>query len=144
MRGEANEAHALWVAVERIVRGLPGVHAVILFGSRARGDWGPWSDYDLLIIAEFREGYLDRIGRILELLADLPVEVEPHPYTLEEALAMLRRGNPIIVDALEEGVLLYATPKLRVLLEAYAEMKRRGLARTEASIRLPPNEAGDA
>lgn len=34
------------------------VHAVLLFGSRARGDWKPWSDYDLLIVAEFDRPYL--------------------------------------------------------------------------------------
>ncbi|MGP3703624.1 MAG: nucleotidyltransferase domain-containing protein, partial [Candidatus Bathyarchaeota archaeon] len=32
--------------------------AIILFGSRARGDYKPWSDYDLLIIAEFKKKYL--------------------------------------------------------------------------------------
>ncbi|BES81939.1 nucleotidyltransferase domain-containing protein [Pyrodictium abyssi] len=89
--------------VEKLVNGPRGVDAIILFGSRARGDWVPWSDYDILVIAEFREKYLDRIARILDLLSDLPVEVEPHPYTIEEATRMLLRGNPIIIDAIEEG-----------------------------------------
>ncbi|MEM1855060.1 MAG: nucleotidyltransferase domain-containing protein, partial [Desulfurococcaceae archaeon] len=81
-------------------------YAVILFGSRARGDYKPWSDYDILIIADFRERYLDRIGNILELVSNININVEPHPYTLNEAIEMLKKGNPIIVDALSEGIIL--------------------------------------
>lgn len=53
--------------------------AVILFGSRARGDWGPWSDYDLLIIGDFGKNYVNRIEDVLELLSDVKIPVEPHP-----------------------------------------------------------------
>ena len=123
--------------VERLVNGFRKVDAIILFGSRARGDWVPWSDYDVLVIAEFQEKYLDRIARILGLFSDLPVEVEPHPYTLEEAIQMLLRGNPIIVDAIEEGVILYQSPRLKMLLDTYMELKKRGLSRSKTSIILP-------
>ena len=123
--------------VERLVNGLHEVDAIILFGSRARGDWVPWSDYDILVIAEFQEKYLDRIARILGLLSDLPVEVEPHPYTLEEAIQMLLQGNPTIVDAIEEGVILYQSPRLKTLLDTYMELKKRGLSRSKTSIILP-------
>ncbi len=122
--------------VERLVRKL-GVKAIILFGSRARGDWLPWSDYDLLVIADFKEKYLDRLRRILEIVSDVPVNIEPHPYTLEEATEMLRRGNPTIVDALEEGIVLYASKDLEVLKKIYKEMKRRGLKRSNTTIILP-------
>ena len=54
--------------VVRLLRDNLSLIAVILFGSRARKDWGPWSDYDLLIIADFQEKYLDRIGNILIVL----------------------------------------------------------------------------
>ncbi len=94
----------------RVVEALKSkfrVKAVILFGSRARGDWIPWSDYDLLIIGDFREKYLDRIKNILDALADVTLPIEPHPYTLNEAVNMLRKGNPLIIDALEEGIILY-------------------------------------
>mgnify|MGYP000023412178 CR=1 FL=1 len=102
------------------------VKAVILFGSRSRGDWGSWSGYDLLIIAEFSEKYLDRVKSTLECLKDVRLPIEPHPYTLSEALDMLRRGNPAVVDALEEGRVLYADEELKVLKDVYVESKRRG------------------
>ena len=123
-------------ALERLRRALR-LKGLVLFGSRSRGDWKPWSDYDLLIIAEFEEDYMSRIPRILELLSDIPAHVEPHPYTVEEARRMLAKGNPILVDALEEGKVLYTTPEFEELVETYRELKRRGLRRTETSIVLP-------
>ncbi len=132
-----NETELLQEVVRRLVV-KANAKVVILFGSRARGNWGPWSDYDLLIIGEFKEKYLDRVGKILELIEDIPLPVEPHPYTLEEALDMLRKGNPLIVDALEEGKILYADKNyLDKLLQLYNELKRRGLSRSETSIILP-------
>ncbi len=113
------------------------LHAILLFGSRARGDWGPWSDYDLLIIADFKEKYLDRIDDILKLLKDIRLPIEPHPYTLKEALEMLRKGNPTIVDALEEGILLFKGNGYKLLWETYNQLKKRGLRRTRTSIKLP-------
>ncbi len=112
------------------------VYAIVLFGSRARGDWMPWSDYDLLVIADYRTSYLDRLREIIELLKNIPLPIEPHPYTLEESMELLRRGNPIVVDALEEGKVLYSTMEFEKLKKLYLELKRRGLRRTDVSIVL--------
>ena len=137
--GDKEENHLLREAVKRIIK-VFNVKAIILFGSRARGDWGPWSDYDLLIIGDFRERYLDRLKRILDVIGDIPIPIEPHPYTMEEALSMLRRGSPTIVDALEEGVILYSTKDLELLMEVYRELKRRGMRRTETTIIVPSSD----
>ncbi len=122
--------------IERLTRKY-SIKAIILMGSRARGDWTPWSDYDLLIIGDFSEKYLDRIKSILEVIGETPLEVEPHPYTLEEAMEMLRRGNPLVVDAMEEGIVLYATNEIEKLKSLYEELKRRGLRRSRTSIIVP-------
>ena len=137
--GDKEENHLLREAVRKIIK-VFDVKAIILFGSRARGDWGPWSDYDLLIIGDFRERYLDRLKRILDVIGDIPIPIEPHPYTMEEALNMLRRGNPTIADALEEGVILYSTKDLELLMEVYRELKRRGMRRTETTIIVPSSD----
>ncbi|MCD6368546.1 MAG: nucleotidyltransferase domain-containing protein [Thermoproteales archaeon] len=123
-------------AVDRL-RSKYNVHAVILFGSRARGDWTPWSDYDLLILADFKEKYLDRIGVILGLLSDIKLPIEPHPYTLKEAIQMLKKGNPMIVDAIEEGKILFHTKRLTKIVKIYNTLKRKGLTKTKTSIKLP-------
>lgn len=123
--------------VESLKKNLDKLEVVILFGSRARGDWGPWSDYDLLIIAEFKEKYLDRISRVSSILKDIRLPIEPHPYTLEEALELLRRGNPIIVDAIEEGRVLYITDRGKKLYSEFERLKRLGLRRTKTTILIP-------
>lgn len=131
--------------VEDVVKKLASRYrltAIILFGSHARGDWGPWSDYDLLIIGDFEEKYVDRIGEILELLSDIRIPVEPHPYTLQEALQMLGEGNPLIVDAIEEGRVLYRSEDYDRLLEAFRRLREKGMRRSNTSIILP--ETGDA
>ena len=120
--------------VERVSRRVR-LHAAILFGSRARGDHGPWSDYDLLLIGDFKEPYLDRLKTLLDLTEGIRIPIEPHPYTLDEALKMLERGNPSIVDAVEEGRPILLGEGWEKILERYRSMKRRGkLKRTRSSI----------
>ena len=120
--------------VERVSRRVR-LHAAILFGSRARGDHGPWSDYDLLLIGDFKEPYLDRLKTLLDLTQGIRIPIELHPYTLEEALKMLERGNPSIVDAVEEGKPILVREGWEKILERYRSMKRRGkLKRTRTSI----------
>ena len=41
---------------------------VNLFGSVARNDFNEGSDNDITIIGDFKERFLDRIGKILEIL----------------------------------------------------------------------------
>jgi len=120
--------------VERVSRRVR-LHAAILFGSRARGDHGPWSDYDLLLIGDFKEPYLDRLKTLLDLTEGIRIPIELHPYTLEEALKMLERGNPSIVDAVEQGKPILLGEGWEKILERYRSMKRRGkLKRTRTSI----------
>lgn len=117
--------------VSKVVR----VHAAILFGSRARGDHGPWSDYDLLLIGDFEGPYLERLRALLDLAGEFKIPIEPHPYRLDEAIGMLESGNPMIVDAIEEGIVIKAEEQFSKLLEKYREMKRAGkLLRTKSTI----------
>jgi len=68
--------------------------------------------------------------------------IEPHPYTLIEALSMLSKGNPLIVDAPSEGIILYKTSELGVLEEKYGEFVRRGgLKKSSVSVILPEDSA---
>lgn len=111
------------------------INAVVLFGSRARGDHGPWSDYDLFIMGEFHEKYLDRLKTLIDLSSGFKLSIEPHPYTFEEAVEMLEKGHPTVVDAIEEGIVITADEKYDRLLEKYREMKKAGkLKRTKTSI----------
>ena len=63
--------------------------------------------------------------------------VEPHPYRLDEALKMLEAGNAIVVDALEEGIVIFEDEGLNLLKKKYLEMKAKGkLKRSDYTISI--------
>jgi uncharacterized protein len=92
-------------AARRIVAAAPGAQ-VILFGSQARGEAGPDSDVDLLVVeprVDDRFGEIVRLQRVLaplRLPADVVVVSEAD---LEEWGAV---QNTMLHDALREGRVL--------------------------------------
>jgi hypothetical protein len=56
---------------------------------------------------------------------------------------MLNKGNPMIIDALSEGVVLYRTRELEKLVNRLNEMIRRGLRKTYTSIIIPDTAKED-
>lgn len=80
-----------------------GVRAVVVFGSVARGDFHDSSDVDVLIVA-------DRLpGRVLERNAAVglpPPRVEFVAWTPDEWRRERDRGNPIAVEASDDGLVL--------------------------------------
>lgn len=101
---------------KRLVSALvePEVERILLFGSRARGDAGPHSDLDLLIVRRTGERFLARIGAAYQCLANaavhLGVDVDVLVYTPEEYQRMLDEGNPLVTRAQREGKVLYEKP----------------------------------
>lgn len=79
---------------------------IILFGSFARGDVNEGSDVDLIVITDWKESFLDRIKRLLEL-NKFGIPVEPLGYTEKEFEEMVREGNTFIMQVLEEGRIIY-------------------------------------
>jgi predicted nucleotidyltransferase len=85
-------------------------YLVILFGSFATGEINEGSDVDVLVVADFKEGFLDRIATLMRLNA-FGIPIEPIGYTLEELEEMKRRGNPFILEVLEKGKVLYKSKR---------------------------------
>jgi predicted nucleotidyltransferase len=81
------------------------LEALYLFGSHARGTAGPRSDLDLLVVARTSLPPLERIGRVLELLADAPLPVEAIVLTPEELRE--RRDLPFLQGVLREAKPIY-------------------------------------
>lgn len=50
---------------------------------------------------------------------------------------MLRRGNPLIFDAIEEGKVLYKGKDYERLPETFQAMRKSGMQRGSTSIILP-------
>ncbi len=87
--------------VEKLVSRIK-VKKVYLFGSVARNDFNEGSDIDIAIIGDFKERFLDRIGKILEM-TDLPIE--PLCYTEDEFEKMKRDGNLFVKEILKGRIL---------------------------------------
>jgi len=82
------------------------IKKIIIFGSFARGDYHKGSDLDLIIVGEFKERFIDRIGKIIEL-NDSDLEIDAMVYTEEEFQKMIQERRPFIEQALEEGIVVY-------------------------------------
>lgn len=79
---------------------------VILFGSQARGDAGPDSDADILVIMPFEGSGLRKSVEILVRLSPkFPIDlITRRP---EDVRRRYEEGDPLIGEAIEEGIVLY-------------------------------------
>ena len=80
---------------------------VILFGSQARGDARPGSDFDVLVIKDSDELRHRRSVPLYVALADLPVEVEVMVYTPEEVEEWSEVPQAFVTTAVREGTTVY-------------------------------------
>lgn len=98
-------SRALDTAVDCLGR-LPEVEKVILFGSYGRGRRDLFTDLDLLVILETKEGFLTRLRHLYGLLAGkLGVDYDLVAYTPEEIEE--NRSRPFLKRALAEGKVVY-------------------------------------
>lgn len=91
---------------DRVIRKL-NPQAVILFGSFARGDINEGSNVDILVIANFKEPFLDRIKTLLDLNDGIGLPVEPVGYTPDEFKKMQMGKNRFIEEVIATGKLIY-------------------------------------
>ena len=80
---------------------------VILFGSRARGDARPNSDFDLLVIKESSEPGYKRDAPLYVALAGLNAEVDVLVYTPEEVAEWAQVPQAFVTTATREGKIVY-------------------------------------
>ena len=101
--------------------------AVILYGSAAVGREGAWSDVDIIVISEKFSGLKphERVGALLRFKAG---KIEALGYTPDEFLNMVRKMNPLALDAAAQGLPLYGEDffnKAKKLLKQL-KIERRG------------------
>jgi len=100
------QADLLPEIVERIVRGFAPVR-IILFGSVARGEAGPDSDVDLLVVLPEVHHRHDQRVAIRRALADLPISKDVIVATPAEVEESQWRIGSVIWPAVQEGRVLY-------------------------------------
>ncbi len=78
------------------------LEAAVVAGSVARGDFNVWSDVDVVVVAD---GLPNRaLDRATFLLEDAPPGVQPIGYTPSEFEHEVRRGNRLVLEAINSGV----------------------------------------
>lgn len=103
MQGQPIHDASLDEAVRRLVDGLHP-RAIVLFGSRARGNHRTDSDHDLLVISERRLNY----DEVYRPVVGRGLRCDVVPCTLD-AWRQAHAGG-VLRDALEEGIVLYGQP----------------------------------
>ncbi|NPA70037.1 MAG: nucleotidyltransferase domain-containing protein [Crenarchaeota archaeon] len=112
--------------VEKILK-LEGnnLESIILFGSRARGDYLSDSDFDILIILrECKDRVIDRPLKYYEVISNMPIDL--FVYTVDEFEKMYKDGNCLVFDILYEGVVLYDRGFFTKMRERFMKMLRDG------------------
>jgi len=97
------------IAMKMVERIREAVHAerIILFGSRARGEATPDSDFDILIVAPSNEPRWRRTVPIYQLLAGLGAPKDIVWWTPEEIDEWRGVKSHFINRVLSEGKVLY-------------------------------------
>ena len=85
---------------------MPTLRRLVLFGSLAAGTPTPRSDADLLAVVTLspHEHAMDRLPEVLAALAPLPCAVDVFVMTESELDRARRDGDPLVREALENGV----------------------------------------
>lgn len=92
--------------VDRIVKTI-NPKKIILFGSHARGEAGPNSDIDLLVITDSDEPRYKRSQPLYGVLHNIMVPIDIVVYTPEEVEEWSQVRQAFITTAVREGKPLY-------------------------------------
>jgi predicted nucleotidyltransferase len=95
---------------------LTNVRAVIVVGSRARGNWKLSSDIDTIIV----------VDRAI-LYTELPSlgTVDPRIYTVEELIEAIKTAEYELIEAFEEGKVIYDDGIWKEMQKIFEEVKER-------------------
>lgn len=80
---------------------------IILFGSHARGEAGPASDYDILVIADSDAPRHQRSAALYGALSDIMLPMDILVYSPQEVSEWSNVPQAFVTTAIREGRILY-------------------------------------
>jgi hypothetical protein len=95
----------------------------------------PWSDVDLMVIADFKKPFPERLEE-LALLNDTGLQLEILGYTPDEFMEMLDVLNAGAIEAVESGIPIVPGRLLPQLKRKLMELKKLGLTKTRCTYLL--------
>nr|MDO8084428.1 nucleotidyltransferase domain-containing protein [Candidatus Sigynarchaeum springense] len=98
-------ARELFGSMISAIQARINLKAVILFGSRVKGTAHAYSDYDLVMIGDFKEEHFSRLEWVIQLAPFVSVDI--FCYTPEEFKSMFDEYRLTPIDAMGEGVVLF-------------------------------------
>jgi len=104
-----NDAELLQTIVQRIAEAIQP-QTIILFGSWARGEHGPHSDVDILVIQESAQPRPQRYAQVRRLFWGLGLPMDILVYTPEEFARYQSVPGSFTHTIAQEGKVLYAQP----------------------------------
>ncbi|MBD3256051.1 MAG: hypothetical protein GF383_13225 [Candidatus Lokiarchaeota archaeon] len=102
------------------------LECVILYGSRARGDYQPHSDIDLMVIGNFDKPFFDRADYIYEKY-NWNWGMDVLCYTPEEFEVQFKKGVVSALDSIYEGICIYGESFFKKYRDKLKILKSRGL-----------------
>ena len=80
------------------------IDKIILFGSRAKGNSKPWSDYDLCIVSKQfgKNRFLERV-KLMKLIPRERIGIEPHPYHPAD---LQEKYDPLAAEIRKHGIVV--------------------------------------
>ena len=101
------------------------IEFLVLFGSIARGDCSWHSDDDLLLGLREADG-LRLIDRILHFTPLLEGNVDLFPYSRPEWERMFEERHPLLLEALDHGIVLWDRGAFARMRSIFQQWKARG------------------
>jgi len=106
------------------------VRAIVLVGSRARGDWKAHSDTDVLVIGENFPQNHSELLTVLNPPEVWGLSIEARAYTSKGFLDAIWALDLTALDAMQEGIVLYDSGFWKEAQEAFRVTEREyGLKR---------------
>ena len=125
----SNRPHVekLWEFVDQALKQKGDeIEFIVLYGSMAKGNWSPGSDYDILIGLCIDDGkrFIDRLYDY-SLLTSAPIDI--FVYSQSELDLMCKNFHLTLLESLNHGIVLFDRGRWEEMRKQFKEWKTSGV-----------------